>query len=515
VGQFSAFCAKDVQAVNLTNKADAVQRSLLSSSPDIVISTPAKAWHAIEASFLALDKLSHLVLDEADLLLSYGYNDDLGNIARSVPKGTQKMLMSATLTPDTDILKGIFCRNPVLLDLEEPDGEGEGAAHFYVKYVDSLDVGLSPSLTLPRCAEDEKFLLAYIIFKLRLIKGKCIIFVADVDRSYRLKLFFQQFSIRSCVLNSELPVNSRIHVVEEFNRNVYDIIIASDENEVLGDEETPADGETASGTVPGAEEEATATTNGGMEDSDDRPKKKRKASKRDKEYGVSRGIDFRNVGSIINFDLPTSAKSYSHRAGRTARAGQTGMVLSFVIPTSSYRKHIPTTVETAENDEKVLARVIKQQTKKGKEVKPYNFDMKQAEAFRYRMNDALRAVTKGAVREARTRELRQELLKSEALKRHFEENPTEMHHLVRHDGELKAARANPHLKNVPDYLLPAEGRKALTSEEIGFVSLRKFDQKGRRPKHAGKTKGRGFQVGQRKADPLRTFKAGRRGGKKK
>lgn len=135
VGQFSAFCAKDVQAVNLTDKADAVQRSLLSNSPDIVISTPAKAWHAIEASFLSTDTLSQLVLDEADLLLSYGYDEDLGNIARSLPKGVQKILMSATLTPDVDTLKGIFCRNPALLDLEEPEAEGEGATHYVVKYV--------------------------------------------------------------------------------------------------------------------------------------------------------------------------------------------------------------------------------------------------------------------------------------------------------------------------------------------------------------------------------------------
>ena len=110
-----------------------MQRSLLSNSPDIVISTPAKAWHVIETSYLSLEKLTHLVLDEADLLLSYGYNDDLSNIAQSLPKGAQKILMSATLTPDVDTLKGLFCRNPVLLDLEEPEAEGEGASHYVVK----------------------------------------------------------------------------------------------------------------------------------------------------------------------------------------------------------------------------------------------------------------------------------------------------------------------------------------------------------------------------------------------
>lgn len=47
-----------------------------------------------------------------------------------------------------------------------------------------------------------------------------IIFVADVDRCYRLRLYFEQFGIRSAILNSELPVNSRLHVVEQFNKNV-------------------------------------------------------------------------------------------------------------------------------------------------------------------------------------------------------------------------------------------------------------------------------------------------------
>lgn len=47
------------------------------------------------------------------------------------------------------------------------------------------------------------------MLKLKLIQGKCIIFVNDVDRCYRLKLFLEQFSIKSCVLNSELPLNSR------------------------------------------------------------------------------------------------------------------------------------------------------------------------------------------------------------------------------------------------------------------------------------------------------------------
>ncbi|KAM3537327.1 hypothetical protein ARSEF1564_009753 [Beauveria bassiana] len=486
IEQFSAFCSKDVRAVKLSDKlSDAVQRSLLATLPDIVISTPARAWHNVNgnSSALSLAKLSHLVLDEADLLLSYGYDGDLENLSWSIPKGIQTIMMSATLTSEVDSLKKIFYRDnvPELLDLEEPENEGEGITQLVTK-----------------CGEDEKFLLAYVIFKLKLVKGKCIIFVADIDRCYRLKLFFEQFGIRSCILNAELPVNSRIHVVEEFNKNVYDIIIASDENEILGNEDKAGEEEEAEEVEEQEGEEET-------QKSEKRPKKKRKATEQDLEYGVSRGIDFKNVAAVINFDLPTTASSYTHRIGRTARAGKAGMALSFVVPKDQYRKHMPTTIASTEKDEKIMARIMKQQAKKGKEIMPYNFNPEQVEAFRYRMNDALRAVTKVAVREARTRELRQELLKSEKLKRYFEENPTEMTHL-RHDGELRTARQQAHLKHIPEYLLPKEGKEALTAAKIGFVPLRKFGGKDRKSKR-GKS---GKRIGSRKGDPLKTFTARRR-----
>jgi ATP-dependent RNA helicase DDX56/DBP9 len=336
---------------------------------------------------------------------------------------------------------------------------------------------------------------------LKLIKGKCIIFVGDIDRCYRLKLYLEQFGIRSCILNSELPVNSRIHVVEEFNKNVYDIIIASDEHEVLGDEEEDKPDEAEEKIETNGEKKATESEEA-KAPAKEPSKKKRRTVEKDKDYGVSRGIDFKNVACVLNFDLPTSSKSYTHRIGRTARAGQTGMALSFVIPSDQYRKHIPTSIESAKDDEKTLAKITKHQLKKGKEVKPYDFDMKQVEAFRYRMGDALRAVTRVAIREARTRELRQELMKSEKLKRHFEENPGDLHHL-RHDGELRAARVQAHLKHIPDYLLPEGGRKAITASEHGYVGFRKVtDGKSRR---ARVNKGRGKKAGGRKIDPLRSF----------
>ncbi|KAI5288868.1 RNA-dependent ATPase rok1 [Ascosphaera aggregata] len=45
---------------------------------------------------------------------------------------------------------------------------------------------------------------------------------------------------------------------------------------------------------------------------------------------LSRGVDFRGINGIVNYDIPTTAASYVHRAGRTGRAGRSGgMAITF------------------------------------------------------------------------------------------------------------------------------------------------------------------------------------------
>ena len=319
-------------------------------------------------------------------------------------------------------------------------------------------------------------------------------------------------------------------MVEEFNKNVYDIIIAADEQEILGKSSrgqvpaTMSDGNPQAVSPGEAEEKlntikpgdvvlsqlADGTVRQGAPDGEgtvDLRKKRRNPKRRNKEYGIARGIDFKNVACVLNFDLPTTSKSYTHRIGRTARAGKTGMALSFVVPAVHYHKHKSISFPTTQHDEEILAKIIRHQSKKGKDVKPYHFDMKQVNAFRYRMNDALRAVTRIVIREARTRELRQELLKSEKLKRHFEENPGDLHHL-RHDGELRAARLQSHLKHVPDYLMPTNGKYGIAAQDIGFVGIRKASENRiRKARMQNRVKGKGKKTGGRKVDPLRTFNA--------
>lgn len=241
-------------------------------------------------------------------------------------------------------------------------------------------------------------------------------------------------------------------MVEEFNRGAYDYIIATDEADmsiadevkeegseekkveekeqlipsgiptgVVEDDETaeaPQDPEDA------PKDEAESSKTAGKRKAVDQPpaaggRSNKKGRKEDKAYGVSRGIDFVAVACVINFDLPTTTSAYTHRVGRTARAGQTGLALSLVVPKKGVSKDKQIHLESARQDEKTFQR-IKEHVKDdmGGEIKEWDFGgrKKEIEGFRYRMEDALKAVTAKRVQEARREELRRELLNSEKLK---------------------------------------------------------------------------------------------------
>ncbi|PCH44106.1 ATP-dependent RNA helicase dbp9 [Wolfiporia cocos MD-104 SS10] len=541
-----AYCEREVTVVNVSASTSIqLQRTLLSDNPDIVVATPSRALALLQSKTLFLSSLDTLVIDEADLILSYGHDEDVRQIFNGgyLPKVFQSFLMSATMTEDVEALKGLALRNPAILKLEEDEDEAANLTQYSV-----------------RCSEVDKFLLTYVILKLRLIKGKCILFVNDVDRCYRLKLFLEQFSIKSCVLNSELPLNSRYHAVQEFNKGVYDYIIASDESAGRaeqdsedeqeeqegggGDDDDDDDGFTSTQREPQSQKTSAPSDGAAKKDqeqdqaSSSRPLKRKrdtdtpadpssskssKSSKRknhrrnDAEYGVSRGVDFIDVSCVINFDLPSSARAYTHRVGRTARAGRTGMSLSFVVPREQWGKNkVVGCVESAKQDDKVFARIEREQGARGSQIREYKFDMKQVEAFRYRMEDALRSVTRIAIKEARIKELKTEILNSEKLKAHFEDNPLDLEYL-RHDKPLRPTRIQPHMKHVPKYLLPriapvnnAEGTPVTDTGNVnggdpGYVPFNKNSSRGR-----GRGRGRGGRGGssgrgKKRSDPLKKF----------
>jgi len=428
---------------------DALQQEvLLRDRPDIVVATPAGLVTHVRSGRLDLKRsVEMLVVDEADLILSFGYADDVTEIMKSLPKTCQGFLMSATISPELDQLKQVILHSPAVLKLE---GEDEDLTANRNKEGELLQFYLD----LP---SKDRFLVLYVFLKLGLLKGKGLFFVNTIDGGYRLKLFLEQFHIRSAVLNAELPLKSRLNIIEHFNVGNFDYLIATDEQ--LGG-------------------------SGGRE-------KKTKHSKkrgRDDEYGVSRGLDFRHVSFVVNVDLPSSADAYTHRIGRTARGGAKGVALTLLDGTKREEREMLALIQEdqpmknpgisgdgelkeAEEDgvdgstDSRMHHQVQQ-----KQPCPLEFDLKEIEGFRYRVEDVSRAVTRVAIRETRAAEVKAEILNSERLTSHFDENPADRQ-LLQHDRQTThISKVQDHLKHVPKYMLP---RGMQVNENMGRKKRKK------------------------------------------
>jgi len=454
------------------------------------------------------ESVESLVVDEADLVLSFGYADDVTEIMKYLPKICQGFLMSATLSPELNSLKKIVLHSPAVLKLEEEEELPGGANK------DKKGSLTQFYLSLPK---KDKNLVLYVFLKLGLLKGKGLFFTNTIDSGYRLKLFLEQFHIRSAVLNAELPLKSRLNIIEQFNVGNFDYLIATDESTdaaaaiAMTERRHKKDVDDNDGDSS-SEDDAAAET---KKEKTKRPKKKAKKSRKDTEYGVSRGLDFRGVSFVINVDFPLTPESYTHRIGRTARGGANGVALSFVENDSIHsavllegvqqtQPHIPLAsankgngafqpsqpVDIDDGGGTTETPVAEYQT----QPTPLDFDLNEIEGFRYRVEDVGRAVTKVAVRETRAAEIKAEILNSQRLQNYFESNSSDLQ-LLRHDRQAThISKVQDHLKNVPKYLLPRGMQVAATKKR----KRRKIRNKG------------GAVQGQRRKDndPLQSYEGG-------
>ncbi|XP_008558990.1 probable ATP-dependent RNA helicase DDX56 [Microplitis demolitor] len=407
-------CSREIRCIDVSPQQDlSTQKPLLAEHPDIVIGTPGRVCQHLKAGNLKLkETLDTVIIDEADLIFSFGYEEEIKTILKYLPTVYQAALASATLSEEVTSLKKLVLHNPAILKLEEPPlAPPSQLAHYTLA-----------------AEENDKAAILYALLKLRLIRGKSIIFVNTVDRCYKLKLFLEQFGIPTCVLNSELPASSRCRAVMQFNAGTYDIIIASDEK---------------------ALEEPHVIKNN---------KQQKSKRRKDKESGVARGIDFQFVANVINFDFPQDINSYVHRAGRTARGKNQGTALSFV---AIRERELLTEVENQ----------LKETYGRDNLFKTYQFKLEEVEGFRYRAKDAWKAVTRIAVREARLKEIKQEVLTCDKLKSFFEDNPRDLQTL-RQDKALHTVKLQAHLKDVPEYIVPKSLKRLIGAGK----RKRKFDR---------------------------------------
>ena len=80
------YCRDMITICSLADDNMTLQQHRLQSKPDIVISTPARLVQLLRSGTVDLSGVKTLVIDEADLVLSFGYTEDVHTITAKMPK---------------------------------------------------------------------------------------------------------------------------------------------------------------------------------------------------------------------------------------------------------------------------------------------------------------------------------------------------------------------------------------------------------------------------------------------
>ncbi|KAF7301317.1 hypothetical protein MIND_00696800 [Mycena indigotica] len=267
----------------------------LGNRPHIVVATPGRLVDHLKSSNgeWNLARVKFLVLDEADRLLNPTFAPELGVIFGALPKDRQTCLFTATLTPAIEELAAAPPRpgkdRPFVHRMTHAVETVETLQQLYIlvpshvreMYLFHLLCN-PPDSTLhlrrappePKSTRKDKKKSTADEDETPEQPPPTIIFCARARTAAFLTNFLKTLSIRSTALHSRLTQRERLNSLSLFRSFVVPVLICTDV--------------------------------------------------------AARGLDIEDVAIVINWDLPNEPEEYTHRVGRTARAGRGGVAISFV-----------------------------------------------------------------------------------------------------------------------------------------------------------------------------------------
>ena len=228
----------------------------LKQKSHIVVGTPGRVMDLVRRGSLQLSGITHLVIDEADLMLDMGFLEEVGEIISLLPENRKILLFSATLEKQVQTLIDNYAADAVFVAQDQEDG---------------------PPPSIGQAAYEVTAENKYEMFKRVLMKenpDSCMIFCGTREMVNVLFQKLRRDRIFCGMIHGEMEQKERLKNVDAFGRGGFRYLIATDV--------------------------------------------------------AARGIDFENIGLVVNYDFPTGKETYVHRIGRTGRNGKDGRAVSLV-----------------------------------------------------------------------------------------------------------------------------------------------------------------------------------------
>jgi ATP-dependent RNA helicase DeaD len=229
----------------------------------VVVATPGRLIDLIERKAINLEEIKYVILDEADEMLSMGFQEDIEFILQNTPRRESTWLFSATMPPEIRKVTKKYMKEPFEITVGTKNTANKNIDHQFC-----ITTAHHRYETLKRIIDFNPGMYGIIFTRTK----------ADAQEIAE-KLTREGYDIDA--LHGDLSQSQRDKVMDEFREKTLQLLIATDV--------------------------------------------------------AARGIDVSGITHVINFELPDDVEVYTHRSGRTGRAGKTGVCLSIVHQRESFK----------------------------------------------------------------------------------------------------------------------------------------------------------------------------------
>ncbi len=185
------------------------QVAAIRRNPNIIIATPGRLIDHLQQGLIRLEKVSVLVLDEADRMLDMGFQPQIKKVLETIPRERQTMLFSATLSRDIAQIAQKHMHTPLSIEVAPQGTTAEKVTQeFFLVHRDQK---------LPLL---EAVLQKYI--------GSTLIFIRTKHGAKKLVQLIKDMGHKATEIHGNRTLAQRKEALEGFKTGKYRVLVATD-----------------------------------------------------------------------------------------------------------------------------------------------------------------------------------------------------------------------------------------------------------------------------------------------
>jgi ATP-dependent RNA helicase RhlE len=186
------------------------QIKTLNEGVDVLVTTPGRMFDLISQGFVDVSKLEIFVLDEADLMLDLGFNKDIQDLIRKIPKNRQTLFFTATISKKIKSLAYDVVRDAIRIHVSPQNPVSKNVDHA----VASIEM------------DDKRFFLENILKEYP--EKKFIVFARTKVRVERIVAAMARVTVNSEALHGGIEQNDRFAILDRFRSGENNVLITTD-----------------------------------------------------------------------------------------------------------------------------------------------------------------------------------------------------------------------------------------------------------------------------------------------